>query len=67
MSKPSEHKQPRYRGAHCIKARLPAHSEPWLHGRKHSNRKRSKGPRAASAELAALLQRYPGSGPKRPV
>jgi hypothetical protein len=67
MGKPPDHRQPRYRGERWIKARLPAHSEPWLHGRKHAIRKRSKGTRAASAELAALLQRYPWSWPKRPV
>jgi len=67
MGKHSNDKHPRYRGEHWLKARLPAQAEPWLHGRKHSIRKRSKGSGAASAELAALLERYPWTWPKRPV
>jgi len=67
MGKAPHDKHPRYRGEHWIKARLPAQAEPWLHGRKHSIRKRSKGSGAASAELAALLERYPWTWPKRPV
>jgi hypothetical protein len=67
MGRSSHEKQPRYRGEHWIKARLPAHAEPWLHGRKHSIRKRSKGTGAASAELTALLERHPWTWPKRPV
>jgi hypothetical protein len=67
VDRPGARKQPRYCGEQWIRARLPADYEPWLHGRKHSIRKRSKGTRAASAELAAQLERYPWTWPKRPV
>lgn len=42
-------------------------AEPWLHGSKHSIHQRSKGSGAASAELAALLERHPWTWPRRPV